>query len=199
MSMFLAPIHSMMYNKVHIQDEFATKLVESLGNEAILNELNLKAAPTQKGNLEDVIDTSNIHGWLQNQVNISEVRFAQAIKLLLDNGITIDSMKETMFNLGKKVDVKNIETSQDVFQAMNQIFLDGMPCDHVNSVIDRQDTSLTFERSQNVHESYYKDLNLDPNIYFTLRDSYLSGILSNTKFKIEEKTEDNKTIIKIME
>lgn len=197
MSLFLAPIHELMYDKIHLQDFLAEKLIENLGD------INAKKAfsntlATEKGDLSQVIDKNNIHGWLQNQVNISEDRFADAVKLLTLNNVSVDEMKDFLYSLGKDTHYE-LSDAASVFQLMNKLFLDGMPCDHINSIVDRTDSSLTFTRSKNIHADFFNERGLNGDLYFELRDSYLKGILDDTNFDIFENTQNSTNTFTIKE
>lgn len=199
MSMFLAPIHYMMYEKIHLQDNLATELVKRLGDANMQKLLDNTAPQTEKAELAEVVDQSNIHGWLQNQVNISEVRFAKAVNILLESGVTIDKIKKELFYMGSDIHVTFGEASE-VFSYMNRIFLDGMPCDHINSITDKSEKYITFRRSKNLHEDFFRALGMDGNLYFELRDSYLLGILSESGYALSEiRNEDGTSDITIKE
>ena len=69
MSLFLGKIHFWLFNKVlwfeGLEDEII-KLAqeEGLNVEALSAEINAKyGQKTENKNLEEIIDTSNIHGW----------------------------------------------------------------------------------------------------------------------------------------
>ena len=84
MSAFLGPIHYWLYNKIQIQQSIVNKIIEA-GEETIpeLREyLNTKYGKSETRPLEDVIDQSNIHGWLQEQVSREEYKLAESITLL---------------------------------------------------------------------------------------------------------------------
>ncbi|MFZ2680191.1 MAG: hypothetical protein WAX72_06900, partial [Clostridium sp.] len=70
MSLFLGKIHFWLFNKVlwfeGLEDEII-KLAqeEGLNVEVLSAEINAKyGQKTENKNLEEIIDTSNIHGWL---------------------------------------------------------------------------------------------------------------------------------------
>ena len=82
MSLFLGKIHFWLFNKVlwfeGLEDEII-KLAqeEGLNVEALSAEINAKyGQKTENKNLEEIIDTSNIHGWLQNKIHSAEGRMA---------------------------------------------------------------------------------------------------------------------------
>ncbi len=58
--------------------------------------------PIEKGNLEDLIDSSNIHGWLNERVARSENRLAKAVSFLLKNfDLEANKKKEEKINFLK--------------------------------------------------------------------------------------------------
>lgn len=78
MSAFLGPIHFWLYNKIGKQEEL-TKAIASMaaGNGWISDRTAyIRDLPA----LEDVIDESNIHGWLQDQIHDAETRYFRFAK-----------------------------------------------------------------------------------------------------------------------
>ena len=78
MSAFLGPIHFWLYNKIGKQEEL-TKAIASMaaGNGWISDRTAyIRDLPA----LEDVIDESNIHGWLQDQIHDAKTRYADLIQ-----------------------------------------------------------------------------------------------------------------------
>lgn len=87
MSLFLGKIHFWLFNKVlwfeGLEDEII-KLAqeEGLNVKKLSVEINNKyGQKTENKNLEEIIDTSNIHGWLQNKIHSAEGRMAHGQKL----------------------------------------------------------------------------------------------------------------------
>ena len=72
MSLFLGKIHYWLFNKVLWFEGLEEEIInlaqeEGLDVEALSAEINAKyGQKTENKNLEEIIDTSNIHGWLQN-------------------------------------------------------------------------------------------------------------------------------------
>ena len=73
MSAFLGPIHFWLYNKIGKQEEL-TKAIAAYAEEKAWIE-NQKKYTKDLPALEDVIDESNIHGWLQGQIHDTETRY----------------------------------------------------------------------------------------------------------------------------
>ena len=80
MSLFLGKIHFWLFNKVLWFEGLEEEIInlaqeEGLDVEALSAEINAKyGQKTENKNLEEIIDTSNIHGWLQNKIHSAEGR-----------------------------------------------------------------------------------------------------------------------------
>ena len=103
MSLFLGKIHFWLFNKVlwfeGLEDEII-KLAqeEGLDVKALSAEINGKyGQKTENKNLEEIIDTSNIHGWLQNKIHSAEGRMAAWTKAILENNETAIGKLENIY------------------------------------------------------------------------------------------------------
>ena len=94
--------------------------------------------------LEEVIDQSNIHGWLHIAVSNVEIRFAYVIKKLLDKGISLKDIKKVAFEYGTTFPKYEISSLQDAYELLMDILLDGLPCDVSISVIREEENELEF-------------------------------------------------------
>lgn len=197
MSLYLGPIHYWLYNKILVQENMVSSLIE-LNNEKnyvedLENKINKSCGTIKRGKLEDMINESNIHGWLQEQVDIVENRLSLAIKLIIDSdkSKTDDIMAkiyETGVNIASDMDMDKIKSAEDVYELLNDTLLDGMPCDHVNELISEDKDEVIFARTKCIHEKYYVNNNVDVQIYYEMRNSLVNGILSKTDFVY---TQDN--------
>ena len=95
MSLFLGKIHYWLFNKIKwfegIEDELLR--LDSTFNVEELDKICGERTPDKP--LEDIIDTSNIHGWLQERIIIAEGRNAYITKYLVNKGYlsSIEKMK----------------------------------------------------------------------------------------------------------
>ena len=103
MSLFLGKIHFWLFNKVlwfeGLEDEII-KLAqeEGLNVKKLSVEINNKyGQKTENKNLEEIIDTSNIHGWLQNKIHSAEGRMAAWTKAILENNETAIGKLESVY------------------------------------------------------------------------------------------------------
>lgn len=186
MSAFLGPIHYWLYNKIQLQQSIVNKVIEA-GKETIpgLEEtLNVKYGESETRQLEEVIDQSNIHGWLQDQVSREEYKLAESVTLLQKGKPEIlNKIKEIFCNTGKEIfRTIVIENTSDIYKTLGDSLLDGMPCDHANSVIEESEEKIIWKRNNCVHKKYWDEVNGDIAIYYILRDELIKGCLDNTTY-----------------
>ena len=130
MSAFLGPIHYWLYKKIQFQEKLTKSLTVSYPS--LLSSLDNRFGVVETAALEEVIDGSNIHGWLQAQIIIAEERYAGAVTgLLKDEKLSLDQVKEMIYNFGKNYQLKGT-TATELYKELQDLLLDGMPCDHVN-------------------------------------------------------------------
>ncbi|MDU1582577.1 MAG: hypothetical protein E6084_00315 [Peptoniphilus harei] len=193
MSLFLGRIHYIMYDKILFQEEILDNLLNFLEEEK-RNELKKdldEEFPLEKGNLEDIIDESNIHGWLNERVVRSENRLAKAVSILLRD-FDLEKLKNKFFEIGKNY--KAGEAPMEVFSFITSKFLDGMPCDHALAILKNDEDEFVFTVLSDVHKNIWKDY-VSPEIYWVLRDSFILGSLNSSDLKFE-KIEENYVIRK---
>lgn len=126
MSRFLGKIHYIMFDKINYVDEIARKMSELLDDNVDLKNI-------ERGALEDLIDTDNIHGWLQVRVGIVEDNLARVLSELKKEE-KLEGALKIAYDFGAKEDFSG--DASDAFQFMSDKFLDGMPCDMANLPVE---------------------------------------------------------------
>lgn len=192
MSAFLGPIHHWLYNKINIQHDIVENII-SYSEEKNLN-INLKNTLTEKFGeaemkpLEEVIDVTNIHGWLQKKVTLEEYRLAYAVTSILDESPNmVEDIKGIFYNMGKNISELNEKSLlSEVYKTINDTLLDGMPCDRANEILSQEEHEVIWKRNVCVHKSYWHEVNGDINIYYLLRDEFIAGLLENAEVKYEK-------------
>ena len=189
MSLFLGKIHYWLFNKIKwfegIEDELLK--LDSTFNIEELDKIYGERTPNKP--LEDIIDTSNIHGWLQERIIIAEGRNAYITKYLVDKGYlsSIEKIYETQGEkAGKEVKSNtSINDAREIFTEMNNYILDGMPCDRVNEIVENSDTMIQWKTTREIHKQYWDVVGGDVNEFYSLRDSWIEGFLKGigSKFK----------------
>lgn len=192
MSQFLAPVHTWLFNKIVVLENIEKDIVLSVEDNSVKdahNELIAKFGdflPDQP--LETMIDESNIHGWLQDRITVAETRQAAFVNKLMEvsenategvsnvyyqNGIQI---AESMGN--------KIEDPAQIFQALNNVLLEGMPCDRVNSVIEQNDEMISWKTSTCVHKNNWENQGVNVDYFYTFRAAFTKGFVETLSSKL---------------
>jgi hypothetical protein len=161
MSAFVGSIHYWLYGKIWVvsqREEYIYKRAyEACGPTA--EELREQVwqtygAPLADRDLSELIDHDNIHGWLQRQINIAESREAAFIKELIDaHGDIARALIEKAFLEHGKMTGQNakaqgkydVDTAPGIYKALNDYYLNGMPCDQADRVVASQANRVSWE------------------------------------------------------
>ena len=173
MSAFIGPIHYWLYGKIRLvnqrQEYLREKVAEMCG--ATADELwdqvtQSYGTPLPDKDLSELIAHDNIHGWLQRQINLSESREAAFIKELTDTcgGAAEDLIGNAFAEHGKQTGEAAIaagryelNSAAGILKALNDYYLNGMPCDAGDCVISLHQTN--WQRAgadQSAMRSYYE-------------------------------------------
>lgn len=199
MSAFLGPIHFWLYNKIKIQNEIVEETLDyatnSLNNN-MRDDLYNKFGDGDLKPLDQVIDVTNIHGWLQERVNQVEKKLAYTVtELTKNNPENFQVIKDIFKSKGAEVSTFEKDSSLDeIYKAINDTLLDGMPCDRANSVVSQEDNEIIWKRNVCVHQQYWDDVQGDINDFYKLRDEFIEGLLSITDVKYEKLDETTSRI-----
>ena len=177
MSMTLGPIHYWLYGKISNQEELTKFLAEGAREQGM--SLTVSRYTRNLPPLEEIIDPMNIHGSLQAAIDDAEKRYADLVQDLLKMHVDPADLANCAQEFGKKHPV-TVDTPEEVFRAFEDFFLDGMPCDHVNRVIDSSSASLTWEIRVDVHSTYWQE---NAGMYQKLRLAVMNGMLAAGSFK----------------
>lgn len=189
MSKYLGPIHFWMYHKIQLQEELTRDMADTakrLGWKE-LSEKNLteRCVKNDQRPLDEVIDESNIHGWLQGTIDDAEGRYASLVTELLNNHLSrIEDLKKTAYEFGRKYASKEDATAFDAYHDLDGILLNGMPCDRVNVVTVQEDDHFVWNELADLHAGYWKDVNGDPENYRILRAEVIRGVISGAGFHL---------------
>lgn len=188
MSKFLGPIHFLVYNKIQIQQGLVQKIL-ALNGDLIPNlgeELDRHYGVSEMRPLEEVIDGGNIHGWLQSNVSQVEYKLAFSVKSLIEKDPHIlDKIESIFIEEGKAISV-GITNPPEAYKIISDSLLDGMPCDHANTVIEENDERVIWRRNNCIHKNYWEEVGIDISIYYSLREAFLRGFLMDTTLVYEK-------------
>ena len=201
MSAFLGPIHHWLYNKIQQQQAIVDELYaladkQQLPLEAECNNLY---GEFENKPLEEMIDTGNIHGWLQERVSQVEYKYAYSItKLLNTNPDLKASIKAIVIRNGRNLAITLKEYRLDatgIYKAITDNLLDGMPCDHANRVLKQSSEEVIWQRTLCVHSPYWEEVEGDITLYYDLRDAWLEALITELGYEFEKPQEDTYRII----
>jgi len=161
MSAFIGPIHYWLYGKIRVVSEReeviykeACEMCGSTAEELREQVWQTYGAPLSDRNLSEFVDHDNIHGWLQRQINIAESREAAFIKELLDScGVAAGDLVEKAFSAHGKMTGQSaaaqgkydVDTAPGIYKALQDYFLNGMPCDQADRVMESEADSIIWE------------------------------------------------------
>lgn len=189
MSMFLGPIHYWLYNKIGNQEELTKRIAAYAEQSGWID--NSSEYTKDLPPLEEVIDESNIHGWLQGCISDAETRYARLVTRLQSH---MEQLKEIAYKFGEDNALEADVTAQAAYEAFENFFVNGMPCDRVNVVTENTADMVSWRQAQDIHAPYWIEKNCDAAPYYTLRKSVMDGMLSKTDLEIQT-TEANDYII----
>lgn len=192
MSAFLGPIHHWLYNKIKFQDELTNNILELAKEKSYavseLAKIDEVCGSLEKGNLADLIDGTNIHGWLQERIAIVEKRLAYTIKSILSTSADeakarLSEVENVAYNFGKtyatKIDTSNLNPSE-AYRLLEDLLVNGMPCDRVNMVVEENEANIIWQKQVEIHSKYFDIFDVDIAYYYAIRNKLIEGLLAGT-------------------
>ena len=190
MSLYLGKIHYWLFNKIRWfegLEENIIKWMEEKGTFAIeqwKEEIFDKyGRPTENKPLEDIIDSSNIHGWLQDKISRAEGRQSAWITRIVNSSPgsmeeLVDIFEKQGTKLGSEYAEKSLVSSpEDVYNMLNDYILEGMPCDRVNELIENNEEVYSWATTTCLHTPYWKEENGEVNNFYTLREAWVKSFV----------------------
>ncbi|NFO10824.1 hypothetical protein FDB29_06830 [Clostridium botulinum] len=209
MSLFLGKIHFWLFNKILWFQGLENEIIYVAKSEG-LDILNLQKEIEDKYGgklpnkpLDEIIDTSNIHGWLQEKIYSSEGRIAAWTTIIIDNRREAkEKLEEIYTNQGimaaKEVNEKGfiLDSAEDIFNKVNDYILDGMPCDRVNEIINSNENCVKWIRRICVHKEIWDKESGDVEYFYFLRSLWIKAFVNeiNTEFDYLEDSKGVKFI-----
>lgn len=186
MSAFLGRIHYWLYNKVLWHEELLEEIMSYAVSKGIPAE-EMKSSIYEKYGypdnkpLEEIIDHGNIHGWLQSKIQSVEYRIAAVVTGLINkHQVTIGEISELYKHNGTRAaDLVDVEVTapRDLFTAVFDFMLAGMPCDRVHETVMDSETEFTWQTTACLHKEYWDAIGGDVNNYYLLQDAWISGFV----------------------
>ena len=192
MSAFLGPIHFWLYNKIQFQENLIDELVAYVTDKGWSDKVD-QYVSTDRRKLDEVIDEANIHGWLQSRIHDAEGRYAALVlDAAGDDAEKFDALKEAARDFGAKQGLQ-AATAPEAFHRLDDLLLDGMPCDQVNRVRESDDARIAWDRTMDLHSEFWQG---HGDRYYALRQALVDGLLSATDYALESPAEGQYEIVK---
>lgn len=190
MSAFLGKIHYWLFNKIRYSEELENKIEKWAFNEGLLSAAEWKSdiiskfgPTTGKEPLENSIDQSNIHGWLQDKITRSESRLAAWVTNILQENREykaqlIDIFSKDGYEKGNGAKEQyEINSPMEVYKVINDFILEGMPCDAVDRPIVKEEDKFTWLSTVCIHSSNWEVVGGDVKHFYDLRQEWLTSFV----------------------
>ncbi len=185
MSKFLAPIHSWLFNKIQISEALETNLLDvlQLQDSPYVADLYAQVGPLlPDAPIEDLIDQGNIHGWLQNRINMTESRLAALITWQLGENPAVNETlhqvwRATGKSIGASMNISQPVSAEVAYKLVQDILLEGMPCDRVNEIASASENQVEWVTTRCLHQPFFHVVGGDVSNYYALRESFINGFL----------------------
>lgn len=198
MSAFLGKIHYWLYNKITLQEKLIgeiSALAQRKGFEIdpLIQDSYAKFGAPVTGELENEIEHSNIHGWLQEQIIGVESRLAYlATELINMKVVSQEEIANLFFADGEERGREQAGFSgspEQCFQLIFDYMLEGMPCDRVNQIVSNTEEEMVWETTRDLHQPYWDNVGGDIENYYVFRNRWVEGFLSQSEFNYQRSNE----------
>lgn len=210
MSLYLGKVHYWLFNKILWFEGLEEEIINIAKEEGLdvsslakeINENHGEKLPNLP--LEDMIDTSNIHGWLQGKIHSAEGRMAAWTTKLLNSNEKVKAKLENIYihqgiKAAKEVKEKldSASNAMDIYDRINDYILDGMPCDRVNEVLVSTEDMVQWSRRICVHKDIWNGESGDVSYFYSLRGLWIKAFVNEVNSNYEYiELEDGTQVIK---
>lgn len=187
MSLFLGKIHFWVYNKIIWAEELEKDIINFAWQKKlpidtwVKNNIEKYGEPVNAKPLDQIIDTTNIHGWLQEKINSTELRQAELITLILkENPNYMDEISEIFRKQGEAaaIDYGNMPAvPEGIFTALHDFIVEGMPCDRINEVIESSENEFVWKTTRCLHSPYWNQVGGEVQNFYSLRNAWVKSFV----------------------
>lgn len=202
MSLFLGKIHFWLFDKIKWFEALEKGTLDLAKSENIdiniwIEEANKEFGAKLKDEpLDQLIDQGNIHGWLQEAINSAEGRVAfYTTKLIDTDSENKKRLTDIYSNKGKENALEYLNNNdepvkaEEIYKAINDYILEGMPCDRINQVNITDDNNLQWTASRCLHKDFWDKVNGDVQNFYDLRNAWIETFVKtlNSNFNYVSK------------
>ena len=187
MSLHLGRIHYWLYNKISWFEDIEQEMVgwakeQKLPADEWIKEIYAEfGMPTGNRPLEEIIDASNIHGWLQGKIQSAELRQAALVTRILAESPEYKGHLLQLFAQQGENAAKNYEgetkTPEAIYNAMNDFILEGMPCDRVNEILKSEEDEFVWQTTVCLHRPFWQKIEGDVENFYNLREAWIQAFV----------------------
>lgn len=206
MSAFLGNIHYLLYNKIKFQSDFCDYLLNVMKEMNIDDKIKLEVISNveantvnlKDGDLQDIVDLSNIHGSLQQMIIDVETKLAYIVDQIDRNEImNIENISKIGFEFGVKNRLEGQHSPIDVYSMITGKILNGMPCDRVQTLLESEDSYVKWIDRIDIHENFWSDLGRSSDVFYQIRTEIIRGLISNIDVEFKELEEKVYMLFKV--
>lgn len=185
MSAFLGPIHTWLYNKIKFQDELTKSILDFVLQKEydleLLQQMDQRYGVLEEGELADIVDESNIHGWLQEKITVVENRLAFLVtNVTAEHSERMLDMNDAVYEFGKAHAVERGISVKEAYNHLDNLLLNGMPCDRVNEITNENESSITWNQTVDIHAPFWNVIHGNVDFYYAIRESLIAGMLEDS-------------------
>jgi hypothetical protein len=189
MSAFIGPIHYWLYDKIRLVSQREEYIYQKayvrcgMAAEELREQVwQTYGEPLPEADLGDLLDHNNIHGWLQRQINVAESREAAFVKGVLETcGDGAEDMIEQAFSEHGKLagedakakDKYELTGAPGIYNALNDYYLSGMPCDQGDMVVSSEEDRIVWEAGACLQEPNWKRADVDSKVMLKFYQAWL--------------------------
>ncbi len=185
-------IHQWLYNKIILLEKIEEDIEQWAANQGLpakewMQEIiESYGQPTEAVPLKKVTDKSNIHLWLYNTVQSTELRQAALITAILDEK---PEFKDNIIEIFTKHGITAAREYKDVIPGspeelyiiLNDFVLEGMPDQRVNDILSGNENVIIWRTIKCLHKPFWDEVDGDVQHFHELREAWVKAFIETLK------------------
>lgn len=191
MSLFVGPIHHWLFSKIKLAEEIEREVIDFALSKHLLTPNVFEVVkqkfepPTPETPLESQIDHENIHTWLQHRILQTETRMAFFITEILKSNLTAKKDLLIIYKKNAEKVANNLHevpsNPEDMLQSIHHYLLEGMPCDHAQRIIEKNESKIAWLYDPCLHKQYWDTINGNVHHYYDFRKAWIQSFVHHLK------------------
>ena len=169
------------YSKILTLDSITNEIAKLSQDGGLLAKADEKFGKIPRGDFMTTVDLDAPHAWLESHMNTAEARFAYIVtQVLAKDPSAIEQCKDIAYRAGTRCRAESIANSDEALEFYEANVLDGMPCDETKDIVAQEDDYTAWNQLMDLHSKYWEDVKGNSKNYYTLLESFVSGLLSKS-------------------